>query len=118
MPIKDIETRDATLYIMNEDGTKVELGPVVGFNLACDVDEVQESIVKVTNGEFVFKATMTLSTWFKETHINNYRKLHGLPMNRNRQLMKARQWRYNSIMRRWYGSVKIGNYVWQKVDKW
>lgn len=121
MPIKEL--KDATLYIMNEDGTKTELGPIASV----DVTEIEpnDSINKLTRaitnvGEVSLKATMDLSKWKKFIRrymwCNNYRKMHGKPMNRRRQIWKVRRWRYNSIMRRCYGSVRIGNYVWQKLE--
>lgn len=122
MPPKDIETRDATLYIMNEDGTKVELGPVASVDLADSSDiQVEEPVtIHMPKDEIEFEATMDLSGWqsFIRRYMwcNNYRKMHGLPMQRRKSMLKVYKWRYNSIMRRCYGSVKIGSYVWQKLE--
>lgn len=121
MPPKDIETRDTTLYIMNEDGTKTELGPVASVDLAesPDIHVEEPAIIHIPKDEIEFEATMDLSGWqnfiFKYMWCNNYRKMHGSPMQRRKSMMKARKRRYNSIMRHCYGSVKIGNYVWQKL---
>ena len=122
MPIKDVEMRDAILYIMEEDGTKTELGPVASVDLADSPDiHVEEPVIThISKGEVTFEATMDLSGWqrfiHKYTWCNNYRKMLGVPMKRRKSMMKARKRRYNSIMRRCYGSVKIGNYVWQKLE--
>ena len=114
MPPKDIETRDATLYIMNEDGTKTELGPVASVDVADSLDiHVEEPVIThIPKDEITFEATMDLSGWqnfiFKYMWCNNYRKMHGLPMQRRKSMLKVCKWRYNSIMRRYYGSVKVG----------
>jgi hypothetical protein len=122
MPIKDMEMRDSTLYIMNEDGTKTELGPVASVDVADSSDiHVEEPVIThMSKDEVTFEAIMDLSGWQsfirKYMWCNNYRKMLGLPMKRRKSMMKARKRRLNSMMRRWFGSVKYGEHVFKSID--
>lgn len=122
MPPKDMEMRDAILYIMNEDGTEAKFGEIASVDETIDVtvDEPAIPIEKLGGGEIELKATIDLDGWKrfirKYAGCNNYRKMLGLPMKRRKSLEKARKRRLNSILRRWFGSVKYGEHVFKSID--